>query len=86
VLLLQDLAVVLVFMMVPLLAPTPDGVIHTKAIMIALAQAVGKTAVAITVIIAIGRMVLRPFYRAIASTGNAEIFSATTLLVGHQRV
>ena len=38
VLLLQDLAVVLVFMLVPLLAPTPDGTIHTLAILIALAQ------------------------------------------------
>jgi Kef-type K+ transport system membrane component KefB len=33
VLLLQDLAVVLVFMLVPLLAPTPDGSIHTLAIL-----------------------------------------------------
>ena len=28
-----------------------------------------------------GRMLLRPFYKAIAKTGNPEIFSATTLLV-----
>ena len=32
-------------MLVPLLAPTPDGTIHTLAILVALAQAVLKTAV-----------------------------------------
>jgi Kef-type K+ transport system membrane component KefB len=80
VLLLQDLAVVLVFMLVPLLAPTPDGTIHTLAILIALAQAVLKTAAAITCIMLLGRVMLRPLYRAIASTQNAEIFAATTLL------
>lgn len=38
VLLLQDLAVVLVFMLVPLLAPTSDGTIHTMAILKAMAE------------------------------------------------
>jgi len=81
VLLLQDLAVVLVFMLVPLLAPTSDGTIHTMAILKAMAEAIAKTAVAIVAIIAVGRIVLRPLYRCIASTSNAEIFAATTLLV-----
>jgi len=39
-----------------------------------------KTAAAITCIMLLGRVMLRPLYRAIASTQNAEIFAATTLL------
>ena len=37
--------------------------------------------VCIVGIIAGGRILVRPLYRAIASTGNAEMFAATTLLV-----
>ena len=82
VLLLQDLAVVLVFMLVPLLAPSgADGGIQSSVLLAALGQAVLKTGAAIIVIMAAGRVVLRPVYRRIADLGNTEIFSATTLLV-----
>lgn len=83
VLLLQDLAVVLVFMLVPLLAAGggPDGQIQGHVILMALLQAVCKTGAAIVAIMAVGRVVLRPVYRRIADLGNTEIFSATTLLV-----
>jgi monovalent cation:proton antiporter-2 (CPA2) family protein len=82
VLLLQDLAVVLVFMLVPLLAPSgADGAIKGSVLLAALGQAIVKTGVAIVVIMAAGRVVLRPVYRRIADLGNTEIFAATTLLV-----
>jgi len=84
VLLLQDLAVVLVLMLVPLLAggASPDGGGFQGAVLLkALGLAIVKTVVAIAVILAAGRVVLRPVYRRIADLGNTEIFSATTLLV-----
>jgi monovalent cation:proton antiporter-2 (CPA2) family protein len=82
VLLLQDLAVVLVFMLVPLLAPSgADGAIKSSVLLAALGTAIVKTGVAIIVIMAAGRVVLRPVYRRIADLGNTEIFAATTLLV-----
>lgn len=82
VLLMQDLAVVLVFMLVPLLAPgssgqPPSGLVIAKA----MGNAVVKTGTAIVSIMAAGRIVLRPLYRRIANTNNAEIFAALTLLV-----
>lgn len=82
VLLMQDLAVVAVFMLVPLLAPTGSGQPPSGAtIAKAMGSAVVKTGSAIVSIMFVGRMVLRPLYRRIADTGNAEIFAATTLLV-----
>lgn len=83
VLLLQDLAVVLVFMLVPLLGGGggPDGQIQGMKILMALGQAIVKTGAAIGVIIALGRIIIRPVYRFIAKNGNTDIFSATTLLV-----
>ena len=82
VLLMQDLAVVAVFMLVPLLAPTssgqpPNGFVIAKA----MGSAVVKTGVAIVSIMAAGRLILRPVYRRIANINNAEIFAALTLLV-----
>ncbi|KAK9806323.1 hypothetical protein WJX72_010305 [[Myrmecia] bisecta] len=82
VLLLQDLAVVVLLMLVPLLAPGEggEGVSGTR-----IAKALGIAAIkAVTCIVAIiagGRMLLRPIYRRIADLANAEIFAATTLLV-----
>ncbi|CAN1308709.1 K(+) efflux antiporter 2, chloroplastic [Linum perenne] len=57
----------------------------TAVVLQAIAEALGvaavKAAVAITAIIAGGRLLLRPIYRQIAENQNAEIFSANTLLV-----
>ncbi|KAH9732067.1 K(+) efflux antiporter 2 [Citrus sinensis] len=52
-----------------------------QAIAEALGVAAVKAAVAITAIIAGGRLLLRPIYKQIAENQNAEIFSANTLLV-----
>ena len=73
VLLLQDLAVVLVFMLVPLLAAGggPGGQIQGLVILKALGQAVLKTGAAIIVIMSVGRVILRPFFRRIADLARA---------------
>eukprot|EP00898_Chlorokybus_atmophyticus_P005457 jgi/Chlat1/5912/Chrsp4S06407 len=81
VLLFQDLAVVVLLMLIPLLAPSSDNSGGLGAIARALGVAAIKAAVGIASIIAGGRVVLRPVYRYIAENRNAEIFAATTLLV-----
>ena len=77
VLLFQDLTVVLVFMLVPLLAGPDSGSI--TAIIGSLAKAIVKTVAAIGAIMAIGRTILRPIYSRIAKLGKAEVLTATTL-------
>eukprot|EP00892_Ulva_mutabilis_P009068 jgi/Ulvmu1/6533/UM003_0166.1 len=79
VLLLQDLAVVVLLMLVPLLANGSSG--GFLAIAKALGLAAVKAVVCISAIILAGRTLLRPVMRRIASLENAEMFAATTLLV-----
>ncbi|XP_028770388.1 K(+) efflux antiporter 2, chloroplastic [Neltuma alba] len=82
VLLFQDLAVVVLLILIPLISPNSSkGGVGFQAIAEALGLAAVKAAVAITAIIAGGRLLLRPIYRQIAENQNAEIFSANTLLV-----
>ncbi|KAJ0053383.1 hypothetical protein Pint_00390 [Pistacia integerrima] len=112
VLLFQDLAVVVLLILIPLISPNsskggvnPELPDHSfflalriidstmqvmestlfqigfQAIAEALGLAAVKAAVAITAIIAGGRLLLRPIYKQIAENQNAEIFSANTLLV-----
>ncbi|KAG9152702.1 hypothetical protein Leryth_019262 [Lithospermum erythrorhizon] len=82
VLLFQDLAVVVLLILIPLISPNSSkGGVGFQAIAEALGVAAVKAAVAITAIIAGGRLLLRPIYKQIADMQNAEIFSANTLLV-----
>ncbi|KAJ8748937.1 hypothetical protein K2173_013374 [Erythroxylum novogranatense] len=82
VLLFQDLAVVVLLILIPLISPNSSkGGVGFQAIAEALGVAAVKAAVAITAIIAGGRLLLRPIYKQIAENQNAEIFSANTLLV-----
>ncbi|KAJ6679640.1 K(+) EFFLUX ANTIPORTER 1 CHLOROPLASTIC-RELATED [Salix purpurea] len=82
VLLFQDLAVVVLLILIPLISPNSSkGGVGFQAIAEALGMAAVKAAVAITAIIAGGRLLLRPIYKQIAENQNAEIFSANTLLV-----
>ncbi|XP_026401286.1 K(+) efflux antiporter 2, chloroplastic-like [Papaver somniferum] len=82
VLLFQDLAVVVLLILIPLISPNSSkGGVGFQAIAEALGVAAVKAVVAITAIIAGGRLLLRPIYRQIAENQNAEIFSANTLLV-----
>ncbi|TYI50723.1 hypothetical protein E1A91_D12G122200v1 [Gossypium mustelinum] len=82
VLLFQDLAVVVLLILIPLISPNSSkGGVGFRAIAEALGLAAVKAAVAISAIIAGGRLLLRPIYKQIAENQNAEIFSANTLLV-----
>ncbi|XP_075478679.1 K(+) efflux antiporter 2, chloroplastic-like isoform X2 [Primulina tabacum] len=82
VLLFQDLAVVVLLILIPLISPSSSkGGVGFQAIAEALGLAAVKAVVAISAIIAGGRLLLRPVYKQIAENQNAEIFSANTLLV-----
>lgn len=82
VLLFQDLAVVVLLILIPLISPNSSkGGVGFQAIAEALGLAAVKAIVAISAIIAGGRLLLRPIYKQIAENQNAEIFSANTLLV-----
>lgn len=82
VLLFQDLAVVVLLILIPLISPeSSKGGRGFSAIAEALALAAVKAVLAITGIIAGGRLLLRPIYKRMAENHNAEIFAANTLLV-----
>ncbi|XP_031503599.1 K(+) efflux antiporter 1, chloroplastic-like [Nymphaea colorata] len=82
VLLFQDLAVVVLLILIPLVSPNSSkGGVGFQAIAEALGLAAVKAVVAIAAIIVGGRLFLRPIYKQIAENQNAEIFSANTLLV-----
>lgn len=82
VLLFQDLAVVVLLILIPLISPNSSkGGVGFSAIAEALGIAAVKAVVAITGIIAGGRLLLRPVYKRMAENHNAEIFAANTLLV-----
>ncbi|KAK3141113.1 hypothetical protein QOZ80_4BG0329720 [Eleusine coracana subsp. coracana] len=82
VLLFQDLAVVVLLILIPLISPNSSkGGVGFQAIAEAMGMAAVKAVAAITAIIAGGRLLLRPIYKQIAENRNPEIFSANTLLV-----
>lgn len=75
VLLFQDLAVVPLLAIVPLLGG------NTESIGPALAFALLKAAIALVIIFLAGRLLLRPIYRMVTSSKSPEAFIAVTLLV-----
>ena len=75
VLLLQDLAVVPLLVLVPLLR-RPDA-----SILSAVGGAFLKAAAALIIILAIGRLALRPMLRLVARDGTPELFTGIVLLV-----
>ncbi len=75
VLLLQDLAVVPLLVLIPLLAG--DG----GSLAASLGFAMLKAAAALAVIVVLGRLVLRPVLRAVAAGKNPDVFAAVTLLI-----
>lgn len=75
VLLLQDLAVVPGLAIVTALGAGSDALAWT------LTLAGLKALAALAVLLALGRLVLRPLYRVIAGTRSPELFAAATLLV-----
>ncbi|WP_374369094.1 monovalent cation:proton antiporter-2 (CPA2) family protein [Dongia sp.] len=75
VLLFQDLAVVPMLALIPLMGG--DG----GNIMVTLGTALAKAAIALTIIALAGRFLIRPLFRQIAQTGNAELFTAASLFI-----
>lgn len=75
VLLFQDLAFVPLLMLVTVLGEGEGSFVT------ALILAVVKAAVALVLVVGVGRLILRPVYRIIAETHSSELFVATTLLV-----
>ena len=76
VLLFQDLAVVPVMFAVGTLGSASHAV--TAA---GVGLAIGQAVLAVAVIVALGRLVLRPLFRSVAHTRSAELFVAACLLV-----
>ncbi|MEB3702819.1 Glutathione-regulated potassium-efflux system protein [Candidatus Bealeia paramacronuclearis] len=75
VLLLQDLAVVLLLVIIATFGKNEESV------WIQLLFSFLKAILALVLIVFLGRIVFRPLYRVMASTGNPELFMATTFLV-----
>lgn len=75
VLLFQDLAVVPLLALIPLLGN------ENGALLPALGLAGVKAVVALTIIVVMGRIIVRPFYLVVAASRNTELFTATTLLL-----
>ena len=76
ILLCQDLAVLPILFLVGVFAAKSDA-----AVLPAFALAMGKALFAVAVIIATGRVVLRPIFRVVGSTASREMFLALVLLV-----
>jgi CPA2 family monovalent cation:H+ antiporter-2 len=75
VLLLQDLAVLPLLTLVPLLSRPESGILS------ALGSASLKALLAFLVIFAVGRLALRPLLRAVARGGDPELFTGIALLL-----
>ena len=75
VLLLQDLAVLPLLTLVPLLGRSDSGTLW------ALAMAFVKAAAALLIIFAVGRLALRPLLRAVSRGGDPELFTGIVLLL-----
>ncbi len=74
ILLLQDIAVIPLLIFVSLLAQGEGSFIA------AVGGATLRAAVALALVVTLGRLILRPLYRLIAATNSSELFVATTLL------
>lgn len=76
ILLMQDLAVIPLLLLVPILGQRVEGNVAVS-VLIALLQA----GVAVAVIVIVGRFLLRPLLRLVARTGSSDLFMAATLLI-----
>lgn len=75
VLLFQDLAVVPLLILIPVLE------VENVSLISALGGASIKAMIAITIIVILGRLALRPVYKIISSLDSPELLAATTLLI-----
>lgn len=75
VLILQDLAVIPLLAVVPLLAGSHDSILH------ALSEAGLRAMIGLFLMVVAGRLLLRPLFRFIAARDHHELFTGTILLV-----
>jgi len=75
-LLAQDLAVAPLLLFISI-----SGISENGSVLAILAVSLTNTAVALGVIVIVGRLVIRPLFRLVASVGMNELFVATTLFV-----
>ena len=75
ILLMQDLAVIPILVLLPLLSKTDLNIFH------ALGGALGDAILAMIIIVATGRILLRPLYRLIVELQNNVLFLSFTLIV-----
>lgn len=75
VLLFQDLMVVVLLVLLTTIGKPETNIVNEFGF------AAMKAGTVLAIIIAVGRIILKPVYRAIASLGNPELFVAMTLLV-----
>ena len=75
-LLAQDLAVAPLLLFISI-----SGVSENGSVLSSLALALTNTVLAIGVIVVVGRLVMRPLFRLVASAGMNDLFVATTLFV-----
>ncbi|MBM5783183.1 MAG: potassium transporter, partial [Pelagibacterales bacterium] len=75
ILLMQDLAVIPILVLLPVLSKSDIDILP------ALGTAFGNAIIAMAIIFAIGRLLLRPIYRIIASTKSDVLFLSFTLIV-----
>ena len=75
ILLLQDLAVIPLFVLIPLLGADDVNIANTVIIMIV------KSLIALSIIIFVGRFLLRPILHVIAAQKYEDLFIATTLFL-----
>lgn len=76
ILLMQDLAVIPLLFLVSALATRGEG-----SVTLGLMTAVAQGAIAIALVVFIGRLVLRPFLRLVASADEPEVFMAAAVLI-----
>jgi len=76
ILLAQDLAVIPILLFISILAAHSGG-----SVLASLATALLQAAAAIVIIVAIGRVLLRPLFRLVASARSTELFIAAVLFV-----
>lgn len=76
ILLFQDLAVVPLLVIIPILSAG-----HDQSLTLPILIAIGEGSLAIFVMLQVGRLVLRPFYHLVAKTHSAEIFTLATLFI-----
>lgn len=76
VLLAQDLAIIPILLFISTLSAGASS-----SVVVSLLLALSKAAVAVAAIVIVGRLLLRPFFRLVASTGSSELFVAAALFV-----